>query len=125
MTVGRPKKQIDYEVVEKLSNIQCTQQEIADYLNISVRTLQRDKEFCRIYNKGMQNGKMSIRRWQYASAKKGNVRMLIWLGKQYLGQKEVVEQKSDDEIVQKINDLNKTIIENVAPTRSIEDFEDE
>ena len=62
---GRPKKEIDYEMVEKLASIQCTQEEIANFLNISVRTLQRDKEFCRIYKKGIDNGKMSLRRIQY------------------------------------------------------------
>ena len=49
---GRPKKVIDYEAVEKLANIQCTQEEIASFLNLSVRTLQRDEEFCRIYKRG-------------------------------------------------------------------------
>ena len=49
MSVGRPKIQIDYNTVEKLANIQCTQEEIASFLGVSVRTLQRDEEFCRIY----------------------------------------------------------------------------
>ena len=45
--LARPKKEIDYDAVEKLSNIQCTQEEIANFLEVSVRTLQRDEEFCR------------------------------------------------------------------------------
>ena len=32
----------------------ATQEEIAEFLNISVRTLQRDDEFCRIYKKGIE-----------------------------------------------------------------------
>ena len=90
MKTGRPKKGIDYEIVEKLANIQCTQEEIASFLNISVRTLQRDEEFCRIYKKGIENGKMSLRRYQYKLAEK-NTAMAIFLGKQYLGQKDIVE----------------------------------
>ena len=86
MAGGRPKKEIDYKIVEELSNIQCTQEEIASVLNISVRTLQRDEEFCRIYKNGMDNGKMSLRRMQWGAAKQGNTTMLVWLGKQYLGQ---------------------------------------
>ena len=31
MPVGRPKIQIDYNTVEKLANIQCTQEEIASF----------------------------------------------------------------------------------------------
>ena len=39
---GRPKIVIDYTAVEKLASIQCTQEEIANFLDVSVRTLQRD-----------------------------------------------------------------------------------
>lgn len=84
---GRPKKEIDYQAVEKLANIQCTQEEIASFLELSVRTLQRDEEFCRIYKKAQDNGKMSLRRMQYKLADK-NPTMAIWLGKQYLGQRD-------------------------------------
>lgn len=83
---GRPKKKIDYELVEKLAYIQCTQEEISSILGISTRTLQKDKEFLRIYKNGMDNGKMSLRRLQWKAAEKGNNTMLIWLGKQYLNQ---------------------------------------
>ena len=95
--MARPKKSIDYEIVEKLSNIQCTQEEIANFLDVSVRTLQRDEEFCRIYKKGINNGKMSLRRYQYKLAEK-NTAMAIWLGKQYLGQKDNIEVANTDEL---------------------------
>ena len=87
---GRPKKEIDYISVEKLANIQCTQEEIANFLGLSVRTLQRDEEFCRIYKKGQDNGKISLRRIQYKLAEK-NPTMAIWLGKQYLKQRDNIE----------------------------------
>ena len=91
--MARPKKEIDYVAVEKLANIQCTQEEIASFLGLSVRTLQRDEEFCRIYKKGQDNGKMSLRRMQYKLAEK-NATMALWLGKQYLGQKDNIEVES-------------------------------
>src|SRR5215472_3110294 len=83
---GRPRKRIDLELVEKLAHIQCTQAEIASALNVSVDTLQRNKDFAAIYEKGMEGGRKSLRRMQFESANKGNVAMQIWLGKQYLGQ---------------------------------------
>lgn len=91
--VGRKKLVIDYVTVEKLASIQCTQEEISTFLGISVRTLQRDEEFCRIYKKGQENGKMSLRRMQFKLAEK-NSAMAIFLGKQYLGQKDIVEQQN-------------------------------
>lgn len=87
---GRPKKVIDYDTVEKLAMIQCTQDEISSFLGISTRTLQKDKEFLRLYKKGMDNGKISLRRKQFKIADK-NPSMAIFLGKQYLGQTDKVD----------------------------------
>ena len=88
---GRPKIKLDYNLIESLAGIMCTQEEIAGSLDVSVRTLQRDDEFCRIYKKAMDIGKMSLRRIQYKLAENGNATMAIWLGKQYLGQKDKSE----------------------------------
>ena len=101
--MARPKFQIDYNVVEKLANIQCTQQEIATFLGCHRDTLLRDEKFCDIYKKGLENGKMSLRRIQFKLAEK-NTSMAIFLGKQYLGQKDMpeVEEKANgilDEII--------------------------
>lgn len=94
---GRPKKIINYQIVEKLAQIFCTQEEIARVLDISVRTLQRDDKFCRIYKNGITEAKKSLRRAQLQTALTGNSTMLIWLGKQYLGQteKNVVDVNGD------------------------------
>ena len=94
---GRPKLQIDYEKAEKLAQILCTQSEIAAVLGISLGVLEHDPEFQRIHKKGMETGRASLRRLQYAAAQAGNPTMLIWLGKQVLGQRD----KSDQEITGK------------------------
>ena len=109
---GRPKKEIDYISVEKLANIQCTQEEIANFLGLSVRTLQRDEEFCRIYKKGQDNGKMSLRRMQWKLAEKSYA-MAIFLGKQYLGQKDIVENQITnngilDDLKEALNNVKKS-----------------
>ena len=104
--MARPKKEIDYTAVEKLASIQCTQEEIANFLNVSVRTLQRDEEFCRLYQKGQDNGKMSLRRYQFKLAEK-NTSMAIFLGKQYLGQKDIIETDNSKELAKVEELLNK------------------
>lgn len=104
MPGGRPPKVIDYALVERLASIQCTQEEIANILEVSTKTLQRDEEFCLIYKKGLDNGRMSLRRYQWEAAKKGNTTMLVWLGKQYLGQSDKIqkEDKFDEYADEKI-----------------------
>ena len=121
--MARPKIKIDYNLVEKLANIQCTQEEIASFLDVSVRTLQRDDEFCRIYKKGQDNGRMSLRRYQYKLAEK-NTAMAIWLGKQYLGQRDKVEYTDDNmkEINNSINNIA-DLINNPKPNRNEEDID--
>ena len=94
MPAGRPKKEINYETVEKLANIQCTQEEIASFLDISTRTWQRDEKFLEIFNSAKEKGKASLRRIQWKHAEK-SASMAMFLGKQYLGQRDVVEEKHD------------------------------
>ena len=121
MPAGRPKKEIDYTTVEKLANIQCTQDEIASFLGISTRTLQRDEQFMELFNRGRENGKMSLRRMQWKHAEK-SVPMAIWLGKQYLGQRDKVEYTDDGmkSINENINNIA-NLLNNPKPNRSGED----
>jgi len=93
---GRPRFEIDYEAVKKLASIQCTQVEIAAWLGCCVETLLRDEKFCQIYKDGMENGKMSLRRHQWKALEGGNTTMLVWLGKQYLGQRDKNELTGAD-----------------------------
>jgi hypothetical protein len=99
MAGGRPKKEIDYDKVEKLASIHCTQEEIATILELSVDTLQRDPEFCGIYKRGLEKGRASLRRMQWKAAEAGDKTMLVWLGKQILGQRDkqdIISQVSVD-----------------------------
>lgn len=92
--MARPRKEIDWRDVEKLAAMQCTQEEVAAFCECAVDTLERacvrDKEmpFSEFYAQHKGTGKISLRRMQWACAQKGNVTMLIWLGKNMLGQKD-------------------------------------
>jgi len=63
---------------------------MAAVLGVSVDTIQRRKrsseEFCGAIKKGQATTRNSLRRLQLKKALEGNVTMLIWLGKQLLGQ---------------------------------------
>ena len=95
--MGRPKKNIDYNLCESLAKIQCTQEEIAEITGVSTRTLQRDKEFCRVYKIGLDNAKLSLRRNQFKMSVR-NPTMAIWLGKQYLGQTDKQDIRMDNRV---------------------------
>lgn len=92
--MGRPRKEIDWDQVDKLCHIQCTQVEICGFLEVCEDTLNsRCKEehgvtFSEYLKQKSQPGKISLRRRQYKTAMDGNCSMQIWLGKQWLGQSE-------------------------------------
>ena len=83
--MGRPKVEIDLDQVEKLASIQCTIAEIASVLDIPASTLKSREDFSSSYKKGLEQGKMSLRRIQYRHATR-SPGMAIFLGKVYLGQ---------------------------------------
>jgi hypothetical protein len=95
---GRPKIVIDWDLVQKLAHIQCTQPEIATAVGVSVDTLHRHPEFAEVYKRGAEGGRKSLRRMQFESATKGNIAMQIWLGKQYLGQRDNLDQRVNTEL---------------------------
>ena len=82
--VGRDKKVIDPEEVEKLAGIGCKDSEIADWFGIKQDTLRYN--FADQLTKGREHLKQSLRRAQLSLALSGNAVMLIWLGKNILGQ---------------------------------------
>lgn len=86
---------IDLAQVESLASLGCTDAEIAHVLKISERTLRRRAR------KALDNGRalfrVRLRNWQLRACEQGNAAVLIWLGKVYLGQKEVRETTQDGE----------------------------
>ena len=87
--VGRPKKELDIEIIQKLASIMCTNVEIAQVVGCHADTLADN--FSEYLKKGREEGKISLRRLQWTKAQNANTTMLIWLGKQWLGQKDKIE----------------------------------
>lgn len=96
--MARPKKEIDKANFEKLCRLQCTKEEIAGFFDVSEDTIERwckrtyKESFAVVFSKRRVGGKISLRRSQFKLAEK-NANMAIWLGKQYLDQREPMEEK--------------------------------
>lgn len=98
----RPKKKwkkvvIDWEQFDKLCLMQATIPEICSWFNVQDAELRRavkkeKKKLLQVYwLEKAAMGTISLRRAQWKAALDGNVVMMIWLGKQYLGQRETNE----------------------------------
>ena len=98
---GRPRVEIDMDLLAGLARIHCTREECATVLGVSESTIARRLQeetgegFDRFYKKHGAEGRVSLRRAQFDLAigdpDNGippHPTMLIWLGKQWLGQRD-------------------------------------
>ena len=99
---GSPKeKYIDWNLVNKLLEAGCTGTEIAPHFGIHYETLydRAYKDFGIMWTEYAQRlrqkGDSSLRAVQYAKALKGDNMMLIWLGKNRLGQRDGEDKNKD------------------------------
>jgi hypothetical protein len=96
--MGRPAINIDLDEFRRLAVLQCTEEEVAAFFDVSVRTIRdrisKRREYREAWETGKAKGRVSLRRAQFNAALKGDRTMLIWLGKQMLAQKDSVVETS-------------------------------
>lgn len=99
LVVGRGKTQkvVPPDDVYKLAEIGCTDREIAEWFQIKEDTLRYN--FADYLTKGRAGMKRRLRAVQLSTALAGNATLLIWLGKQYLGQSDQPTNTDDDKIL--------------------------
>jgi len=101
--MARPKKyHIDTKQLQKLAKLGCTNKEMADFFGCSADLL--EKSYSEYITKGRAEQKMRLRQLQWKSAEKGNVSMLIFLGKNILGQQDRLEENQLEEPLTWSND---------------------
>ena len=99
--MASPRKEINQAEVENLCGLQGSNEEVCGWFSITDKTLDAwarrtyDESYSEVYNKKRSTGKISLRRAQFRLAEK-NATMAIWLGKQYLGQRDKYEVETTD-----------------------------
>lgn len=92
MAGGRPKIELDKKQFESLCGLQCTMEEFCCFFGVTDKTLDRwckdtyKMSFSGIFAIKRGSGKISLRRSQFRLAEK-NAAMAIFLGQNYLGQR--------------------------------------
>jgi hypothetical protein len=95
--VGRNKKPVNPKEVYQLAALNCKDSEICDWIGIDANTLRYN--FSEELIKGRENLKQSLRQAQIKLALSGNATMLIWLGKNILGQSENPVDSDDNKVL--------------------------
>jgi hypothetical protein len=94
--MSRPKTKIDVAELEKLCGLQCTDEEIASFLGVSTRTIERRrgvKRFSELMERARAKGRVSVRRNLFRLANAGNIAASIFLAKNLLGYKDVTSNE--------------------------------
>lgn len=111
---GRPTKTIDWNAVEQYLIDGCTGTQIAQILGMHADTLYRTyqdqfgKNFSEFSQTCLQQGNKKLLNKQMDVALNGNTSMLIWLGKQRLGQKDQFPESAQQMIFNvQINEMPK------------------
>jgi hypothetical protein len=91
--VPRPAAKIDVLELEKLYGMQCTDEEVAAFFDVSIRTIERRrqvKKYGEAMDRAKAKGRVSVRRSLFRLATNGNIAAAIFLAKNLLGYKDVV-----------------------------------
>lgn len=98
----KDKKPIDLDTIKGLAAIGATREEISSIIGCSLswidKQITQNPAFAAAMELGTAELKTSLRRTQVQMALSGNVPLLIWLGKQCLGQADKHEQNNKTEI---------------------------
>ena len=94
---GENKKVVDPKLVYKLASVGMKNSEISEWFGIDDSTLAYN--FKQELTKGRLNLNLSLRQAQIQTALSGNPTMLIWLGRNLLGQSENPIASDDDKIL--------------------------
>lgn len=111
--MARPLKEINQETFEKLCGLLCTEEEICAVLDVTDKTLSSwcrrtyGKSFSEIYRIKSKAGLISLRRAQFKLAQK-SAAMAIFLGKNYLGQRDSF-QFEDQEALARLDAILKSM----------------
>ena len=121
LVTGRPKKEFDKTQFEKLCGLHCTMIEICYFFKTTDKTLTKwckriyGCAFSEAFKTCSSGGKMSLRRIQFKLAER-NAGMAIWLGKQYLNQKDyqhIYENDDGSKTLSTMTIVNKLVDETV------------
>ena len=94
---GRPPLEISAKSVEELAALGCNPEEIAGVLGCSRDTI--DRNFAEQVGRGRNRLAKQLRGKQIDLAMEGSVPLLIWLGKQYLDQRDKADTTVREEVV--------------------------
>ena len=120
---GRPAALIDWKAVDRLLQAGCTGVQIAARLGIHPETLydgckrEYKTDFSVYSQQKKEHGETLLHEQQFALAMKGNLGMLVWLGKQRLSQKDKHDHTTNDKDITSLDDARIALLAKLTAQR--------
>jgi hypothetical protein len=86
-------RKLNREQIRQLAFDQCNDKEIAAVMNTTIKVIR--KQFKKVIDEGRLQGQAHIKKLQMEKAEKGDPKMLQFMGKNYLGQKDQPQYLDD------------------------------
>ena len=102
--VGRPRIELDPKQAKIFGYFRATYDTMAEQIGCHVDTIRaamqdEDSEFSKAYKNGFSSMKMKLSEAQVKTAiEEHNPTLLVWLGKQYLGQKDIPDSETSQNV---------------------------
>jgi len=102
---GRPRIELDPKQAKIFGYFRATYDTMAEQIGCHVDTIRaamqdEDSEFSKAYKNGFSSMKMKLSEAQVKTAiDEHNPTLLVWLGKQYLGQKDVPDSENENKAI--------------------------
>ena len=119
--MARPRKEINQKEFEKLCGMQCTKSEICAWFDTTEKTLESwckrtyKEGFSQVFSQKRERGKISLRRSQWQLAER-SATMAIFLGKQFLDQRDNVDVTVSDAKGIALDELERMVIRDDSGT---------
>lgn len=103
---GKPRIDFDWKVLDSILQFGATLIDCSEMLKVSEDTIQKrirelhDLKFSEYRNRKMSRMRVRLLQRQFDSAMSGNTALLIWLGKQHLGQSDKLDTSLDTSQIQ-------------------------
>lgn len=114
---GRPCFKFTDEMLQDIADLASEAapvKEICRAIGCAESTFYKNEKAMEAFHAGQNDMRISLRHWQFLQAKAGNTTMLIWLGRNLLGQREqpalaVPETQEDDALTKSLERIGEEL----------------
>jgi len=125
--VGRKPITLDIKELEFLAGLHCSNVDLAEHFGVNEKTIRnklKQEPYRSAWLRARAESRLALRQMQFRAAEAGNPAMLIWLGKNLLGQTDVsrIDLRLMRESLEELIDAFLAVAKSYVPAERYEEF---